>query len=92
MKSGVRFSEIREMSPSARSATLAGIIAQSKAPANGGVRDLEIQIAEYEKSFGISSAQMLDELASGERRETEEILSWLMLIRLKERVESARQR
>ncbi len=80
------------MSPPARGATLAGIIAQAKAPANGGVRDLEIQIAEYEESFGFSSQRMLEELASGEREETEELLDWIMLIRLKERVDSTRTR
>lgn len=75
-----------------REAALAGIISLSKAPENGGVRELESQIANYEESFGVSSERMLEELASGEREETEELLSWLMLIRIKERLESGRTR
>lgn len=90
MSNGIKFSEIREMSPSARGATLAGIIAQANSPANGGIRDLELQIVEYEDNYGVSSQRMLEELASGERQETEDLLDWLMLIRLKERVESDR--
>jgi hypothetical protein len=92
MKSGIKFSEIREASPGMGEAALSGIIAQAKAPANGGIRDLEVQIAEYEERYGVSSQQMLEELSSGEREETEELLDWLMLIRLRERVESTRTR
>lgn len=90
MSRAVKFSEIREASPGMREAALAGIIAEAKAPANGSVEALYAEIAEYEEKYGLDSNQLLEELSSGEREETEEILSWLMLLRLRERVEPAR--
>lgn len=90
MSRTVKFSEIREASPRVREFTLAGIIAEARVPANGSVQALDAEIAEYEERYGLDSNQLLNELSSGEREETEEILSWLMLLRLRERVEPAR--
>jgi len=73
-----------------RKAALAGIVAEARAPANGSVGALNAEIAEYEEKHGLGSDQLLEQLSSGEREETEEILSWLMLIRLRDRVESSR--
>lgn len=86
----VRFSEIREASPAVREAALAGIVARAKARANGGLEALSSQIAEYESEYSLDSKQLLEELSSGQREETEEILSWLMLIRLRDRIGSSR--
>ncbi len=80
----VKFSEIREASPAMREAALAGIVVWAEAPANGGLEDLSSRIAEYESKYDLDSAQLLEELSSGEREETEEILSWLMLLRMRE--------
>ena len=90
MSRAVRFSEIREASPAMREMALAGIIARAKAPANGGLEAISSQIAAYERKYGVDSAQLLEDLSTGEREETEEILSWLMLIRLRDRVGSNR--
>ena len=90
MSRTVKFSEIREASPGMREAALAGIIAEARVPANGSVKALNAEIAEYEEKYGLDSSQLLEELSSGEREETEDILSWLMLLRLRERVESVR--
>lgn len=90
MSRAVKFSEIRKASSGMREAALAGIVAEAMAPANGRVRVLDAEIAEYEEKHGLSSDQLFEELSSGEREETEEILSWLMLLRLRERVEPAR--
>ena len=46
MSPAVRFSEIREVSPALREAALAGIVAESRCPANGSLEDLDAQIAE----------------------------------------------
>ncbi len=86
----VKFSEIKKASPGMRKAVLAGIVAEAKAPANGGVEDVGAEIAKYEERHGVTSSQLLEELSSGGREETEEILSWLMLIRLRDRIESSR--
>jgi hypothetical protein len=86
----VRFSEIRKASPGMKEAALAGIVAEARTPANGSVKSLNAEISGYEEKHGLKSARLLEELSSGEREETEEILSWLMLIRLRDRVESSR--
>jgi hypothetical protein len=90
MSRAVKFSEIREASPGMREAALAGIVAEARTPANGSVKALNVEIAGYEEKYGLDSNRLLEELSSGERQETEEILSWLMLIRLRDRVESSR--
>jgi hypothetical protein len=89
MSRAVRFSEIRKASPGMREAALAGIVAEARVPANGSVNALNAEIAEYEAKYGVHSDRLLEEISSGEREETEEILSWLMLIRLRNRVESS---
>ena len=86
----VRFSEIREASHAVRDSALAGIIAEARAPANGSVEALDAEIAEYEERYALDSAQLLEKLSSGEREETDEIIPWLMLIRLRERLDAAR--
>ena len=73
-----------------KEAALAGIDAEARTPANGSVKSLNAEISGYEEKHGLKSDRLLEELSSGEREETEEILSWLMLIRLRDRVESSR--
>lgn len=73
-----------------KEAALAGIVAEARTPANGSAKSLNAEIAGYEEKHGLKSDRLLEELSSGEREETEEILSWLMLIRLRDRVESSR--
>jgi hypothetical protein len=89
MSRAVSFSEIKNASPEMREKALAGVISESRAPMNGHAEDLDREIAGYEESYGIDSAGLLEELSAGERRETEDILHWLMLLRLRERVGSA---
>jgi hypothetical protein len=86
MRRAVRFSEIRKASPAAREKMLAGIAAAAKAPANGQLAELDAEIAEFEERYGISSDHLLEELSEGKREETMEIVTWLMRIRLRERI------
>lgn len=90
MRRAVKLSELRQASPELRGAALAGIIAEARAPANGGMEALEAEIAGYEKRFALDSALLPEELSSGRLKETEDLLHWLMLIRIRERVESDR--
>lgn len=87
MSRKVKLSEIREASPRVRELALAGLIAEARAPAD--IEAMDAEIAEYEERYGLDSNQLRNELSSGEREETEEILSWLMLLHLRERVERA---
>lgn len=73
-----------------RRALLADIAAEAKAPANGSVEDLSREIAKHEERHGLNTSRLLEELSSGEREETEEILSWLMLARQRDLIESRR--
>lgn len=88
--SGVSFAELRNATPSERRRLIAGIAERANAPANGRLDNLRDEIGKYEDSYGISSEKLLDELYYSERRETSDILHWLMLIRLRERLESGR--
>jgi hypothetical protein len=67
---------------------LAGVISESRSPMNGHAEDIDQEIAGYEERYGIDSAGLLEELSTGKRREIEDILHWLMLLRLRERVGS----
>jgi hypothetical protein len=86
----VSFADLRRMSPAERGRALSQIVAESRAPANGRLDTLNDEIVAFEKQYGVSSDTLLQELSVGKREETTDILSWLMLVRLKERVESAR--
>ncbi len=90
MSRAVRFSEIREASPAVREKALTGIIAEARAPANGSLTDLDARITGYEERYGLTSDQLLDELSTGKREETADVLSWLMLLRVRGRVGPAR--
>lgn len=49
---------------------------------------LNERIAAFEEQFGISSYTMRRELKADTRKETFEICQWLMVLNLKERLES----
>lgn len=85
----IRFSELRNVPPAVRGRLLAAVIAEARAPANGRLDDLNSQIAKFEERYDISSDYLLKQLSEGTRKETADIVSWLMLLRLRERVESA---
>ena len=84
----VSFSEIRKASPAVREKILAGIAASARVPANGQLADLDAEIAAFEEKYGISSERLLVELSEGSREETEDVLTWLMRLRVRERVGS----
>ncbi len=86
MSRAVRFSEIRKASPAVRDKALAGIIAEARAPANGSLTDLDSRITGYEEEYGLTSDQLLDQLSTGKREETVDVLSWLMLLRVRDRI------
>lgn len=60
------------------------LVTRITASIGSGVRAMNAEIAEYEEKYGLKSARLLEELSSGKRQETEDLLDWLMLIRLRE--------
>lgn len=85
----VSFSDLRKMSEKEREQVLGMLVEEARSPANGRIAELDERIREFELRYEVSSETMLKELAEGKQRETADIASWLMLLRLRERVESA---
>ncbi len=86
MSRGLRLAELRESSPEKRKALLSGLVEAARQSPNGEAERLEAEIREYERRYEVSSERMLQELAEGTRKETAEIASWLMRLRVRERI------
>ena len=80
----VSFVDLKKASPSEKRRLIAHIADRANEPANGRVEEVGSEIARYEESFGISSEKLLEDLYYGKRAETDDILPWLRLIRLRE--------
>ncbi len=84
MADSVKLSDLREMCEEGRRRALSSLVQAALDTPNGKDGDeLDAQIREFERRYQTSSP-MMEELATGKRRETAEVASWLMLIRLKE--------
>lgn len=59
---------------------------------NGEVADLERTIAAYEAKHGMSSVEAREALSRGELEPTREIEGWMMAVRLREHLASAKAR
>ncbi len=82
----VRFSDLRKMSEEERGQVLGALVEEARSPANGRIAELDARIAEFERRYELPSADMVAEIESGTRKETDDIASWLMLIRVRKRV------
>lgn len=84
----VSFEDLKKASPRERRRLIAYIADKANEPANGRVVEIRAEIAGYEAKYGLTSKALLNELYHGRRRETDDILPWLRLLRLQERLES----
>lgn len=91
MKHAVSFEELRNASPQDRERMLAEVGHAAGQPPNGEVERLDSEIREYERRYEVSSERMQRELAEGTRKETAEIASWLMRLRIRERLGASRR-
>jgi hypothetical protein len=82
----VRFSDLREMSEAERGRVLDVLVEGARSPANGRIADLDARIAEFERRYELPSTEMVAEVRSGVRKETDDIASWLMLLKVRKRV------
>lgn len=82
----VRMSDLRELSKEERSAAIDKLVDAAYGPPNGLLEDLEARIRKFEFRYETSSERMRKELLEGERKETADIASWLMLLRLRENI------
>ncbi len=65
------------------------IRAAMQQPVNGQMADLDARILELENRYEMSSATMTMKVRAGELRETRDIGTWLMLLRLREHATTA---
>ncbi len=86
MDYSVRMSELRKMSKEDRDAAIDRLVEAAYGPPNGQLEDIEARIREFEFRYETSSERMRKELLGGERKETADIASWLMLLRLRENI------
>ena len=89
MAYSVRFTDLKNMSSAEKGKALGNLVAGARSSANGQTDKLEAEIREYERRYEVSSERMMQELAEGERKETAEIASWLMRLRIRERMRAA---
>lgn len=68
---------------------MGGLVAGARASANGEIEKLNAEIREYERRYEISSERMMQELEEGGLKETAEIASWLMRLKIRERIGAA---
>jgi hypothetical protein len=86
MAYSVRFTDLENMPPAEKDRALGNLVAGARASANGQTDKLEAEIREYERRYEVSSERMMQQLAEGERKETAEIASWLLRLRIRERM------
>jgi hypothetical protein len=53
---------------------------------NGELRDVDSRIHAFETRFGVDSATLRSEVASGKRPETWDVCQWLMLLQERDRL------
>lgn len=89
MNRSISFEELRNASPEQRERMLAELGHAASEPPNGEVERIEDEIREYERRYEVSSGRMMEELEEGTRKETAEIASWIMRLRIRERLSAA---
>ena len=84
----IKDSELRKLSEAEREAKLVDLIAQTRAPLNGEVAELSAKIARLATKLGVTADTVRDDVASGAVSETEGVCHLLMLLNLRNRLES----
>ena len=88
MAYSVRVSELGKMSEAERAEAASKLIPGAGASSNGRVEKLDAEIREYELRYEMSSKRLQEELHKGTWQETADIVRWLWLIDLRQRVSS----
>ena len=86
MSRRVSLSRLKSASPYRRDELLSGLVSGARAPVNGYADRLDGRIAEYERRYELTSAEMVGQVENGALRETDDIASWLMLLNVRNRV------
>ena len=86
----VSFADLKKAAPAERRRLIAHIADGANAPANGRLDEVRAEIGRFEEAHGIDSEALLEQLYRGERKETNDVLPWLGLLALRNRLESRR--
>ncbi len=86
MSRKVSLSRLKSASPNRRDELLSGLVSDAREPVNGYADQLDSRIAEYERRYELTSAEMVEQVESGVLKETDDIASWLMLLKVRNRV------
>jgi hypothetical protein len=85
---GLRLSELSSMSDEQRSIALGDLFYAASRPTDDQLREqkngVRCEIHHYESRYTMSSADMKRKLVNGEIRESADICSWLMLLKLQD--------
>lgn len=84
----VSFADLKKALPAERRRLIARIADDANEPANGRLDEVRDEIGRFEDAHGIDSDLLLKQLHTGEREETDDVLPWLGLITLRNRLES----
>ncbi len=82
----MRMSEFRKMSEKEREEAVSLLAKAAYGPPNGQLEEIQSRIREFEFRYEVPSERMVEELSKGERKETAEIASWLLLIKLRDNI------
>ena len=85
MSRPLSLSRLKSASANKRDELLYELINDARGPANGAVDRLSAQIAEYERRYELSSLEMVEQVQRGDLKETDDIASWLMLLKVRKR-------
>lgn len=84
----IKDSDLRKLSEPEREAKLGHLLAQTRAPLNGEVAELSAKIAKLASKIGVDPDSVSADVASGSVKETEDVCHLLMLLNLRNRLES----
>ncbi len=85
MSGPLSLSRLKSASPNKRDELLSELVSVARGPANGTVDRLTARIAEYERRYELSSLAMVEQVQRGDLKETDDIASWLMLLKVRKR-------
>lgn len=83
MKNSIKIAELNAMSPEEREATLKHMRDIVLSAPSEELDWIDDEIREFERRYETNSATMLYELNKGLRKETAEICTWIILLRIK---------
>jgi hypothetical protein len=86
MKRSVSIAALKVMSASRREEEIAELIKSTRRLPNGEIADLDEVIKHFEEQYHVDSETMRARVADGSLAETTDICTWLMTLKLRDRL------